>query len=84
VRAGLLEGVRGLAAALRSSTIIYLPDSLYPPSGASDRLYEGRGVAEVMTWLQGNVGEAASSIDAIRGADADRWNESGYVVERPR
>jgi hypothetical protein len=82
VRAGLLEGVRQLAGVLRSSTIVYLPDSAFPPSVASDRLYEGGGMAEVVDWLQANVGSAASSIDAIRGADEDHWDESGYVVER--
>jgi len=82
VRAGLLEAVRQLARVLRSSTIVYLPDSAFPPSVASDRLYEGGGVAEVVDWLQTNVGPAASSIDAIRGADEDHWDESGYVIER--
>ena len=82
VRAGLLDGVRHLASILRSSTIIYLPDSAYPPSEASDRLHDGDGVAEVIRWLETNVGAAASSIDAIRGADEDHWDESGYVIER--
>lgn len=76
VRAGLLDGVRGMASVLRSSTIIYLPDSAYPPSVASDRLYEGGGVAEVVDWLRTNVGEAAPSIDA------PREDKSVYVIER--
>ena len=82
VRAGLLVGVRSLASILRSSTIVYLPDSAYPPSAASDRLHEGAGVAEVVSWLQANVGAAALSPDAIRGADEDHWDESGYIIER--
>lgn len=82
VRAGLFDGVRSLAGILRSSTIIYLPDSAYPPSVASDRLHEGSGVAEVINWLRTNVGEPAPSIDAIRGPDAEHWDESGYVIER--
>jgi hypothetical protein len=82
VRTGLLEGVRGLAGTLESSTVIYLPDSAYPPSAASDRLYEGAGVAEVVSWLEANVGPAAPSLDAIRGAGEDHWDESGYVIER--
>jgi hypothetical protein len=82
VRAGLLDGVRNLARILRSTTIIYLPDSTYPPSEASDRLHDGGGVAEVVGWLDTNVGPAAPSIDAIRGADEDHWDESGYVIER--
>jgi len=82
VRAGLLDGVRSLARILRSSTIIYLPDSAFPPSVASDRLHEGSGVAEVITWLQTHVGGPALSIDAICGPDDDHPDESGYVVER--
>jgi hypothetical protein len=82
VRAGLLEGIQGLAKVLRSSTIVYLPDSAYPPSLASDLVYEGRGVADVVTWLETNVGAPAPSIDGICGADEENWNESGYVVER--
>jgi hypothetical protein len=82
VRAGLLDGVRSLAVILRSSTIVYLPDSAYPSSAAADRLYDGGGVAEVLSWLQTNIGQAASSIDALRGADADHWDESAYVIER--
>jgi hypothetical protein len=82
VRAGLLAGVRQLAGLLGSSTIVYLPDSAYPPSVASDRLHEGGEIAEVINWLQTKVGAPASSIDAIRGADEDEWDESGYVIER--
>ena len=81
VRAGLLDGVRSLAGVLRSSTIIYLPDSTFPPSAASDRLHEGSGVTEVIAWLQTNVGEPALSIDAICGPDEDHPNESGYAIE---
>jgi hypothetical protein len=82
VRAGLLDGVRMPDGVLRSSTIIYLPDSAYPPSIAFDRLYDGCGVPEVIRWLETNIGALASSIDAIRGSDQDRWDESGYVIER--
>jgi hypothetical protein len=82
VRAGLLDGVRGLARILRSSTIIYLPDSALPPSVASDQLLEGNGVAEVIGWLQNNVGGPAPSIDAICGPDEDHPDEAGYLVER--
>ena len=84
VRAGLLEGIRSLASILLSSTIVYLPDSAFPPSVASDRVYEGRTVVEVVSWLETNVGKPAPSIDALRGPDGDGVDESGYVIERGR
>jgi hypothetical protein len=82
VRMGLLDGVRSLASILRSSTIVYLPDSSFPPSVAADQLHEGGGVDEIIGWLEANVGEAASSIDALRGANENHWEKFGYVIER--
>jgi len=55
VRAGLLEAVRQLARVLRSSTIVYLPDSAFPPSVASDRLYEG------VEWRRSSTGSRRTS-----------------------
>jgi hypothetical protein len=78
---GLLAGVRSTAAVLRATTIIYLPDSAFAPSAASDLLYDGAGIVDVVTWLERHVGPAMP-IAEERCEVEEEWWEHAYFLER--
>jgi hypothetical protein len=79
VRQTLLEGAALLAHALRSTTIIYLPDSGLASAQGSDLVFEGATAAEIVEWLGTNIGPAAPNIDALGSGSRD-LNEHGYFV----
>jgi hypothetical protein len=79
-RLALLDGTHQLANALRATQIIYLPDNAFPPSEASDLLWEGRPVADVVAWLSANIGAPARALDEMRRGD-DGVDDRSYFAE---
>ncbi|HTN86150.1 MAG TPA: hypothetical protein VL242_20760 [Sorangium sp.] len=80
VRDGLREASRALATVLRSTTILYAPDSFHPTAGGSDLLFDGASFGDVLRWFAERIGPSVSSPDALAGAD-EETNEMGYLIE---
>ena len=62
-----------------SRLIIYLPDSGFPPAQASDFLYDGARLVEIVRWLESHVGPPMESGKLF---DEAAFAESVYLVER--
>lgn len=80
VRQGLLEASTLMAQALRSTTIIYLPDSGLTSAQGSDLVFDGATPPEILAWLGEHVGSPQPSFDAL-GHGASELNDCGYYVQ---
>jgi len=82
VRLGMAEACRKIAGAVGAEHIVYLPDSSAPPSAATDRLYEGGTVGEVLSWLYSTVGPPIQDSTALPGPGVDDPYGSAWFYER--
>ncbi|WP_437714267.1 hypothetical protein WMF45_49320 [Sorangium sp. So ce448] len=60
--------------------VIYLPDSGFRPSEASDLLFEDAGAGDVKKWLETNVGPSIADAGSLLDADDDSA-ETAYFIE---
>jgi hypothetical protein len=60
MRVGLELACRNIAATVGAEHIVYIPDSGRPPSLATELLYEGGTVSEMLRWLRSEVGAPVS------------------------
>lgn len=81
VQAGLRAASRLAAAIVRAQHILYLPDSAFPPSAASELLFEGGTVWDAIQWLRSNVGPPLPDPAAFLGQEEDSWDERGWFHE---
>ncbi|XXX73281.1 hypothetical protein WMF30_37100 [Sorangium sp. So ce134] len=81
VRAGLREAACAMATILRSTTIIYAPDSSHPTAGGSDLLFDGGSFGDVLRWFSERIGPPAAGPHELADAD-EGTSEMGYLVER--
>jgi hypothetical protein len=79
----LRRAVGAIAGVLRSSEILYLPDSSFPCSASTDVLYEDGTLADVKDWLCEHCGPPAGSIAAIYTETGGTWEGDGYFLETP-
>ncbi|AUX37855.1 hypothetical protein SOCE836_100910 [Sorangium cellulosum] len=70
-----------MATILRSTTIIYAPDSSHPTSEGSDLLFDGASFGDVLRWFAERIGPPASGPQELAGAE-EETSEMGYLVER--
>lgn len=80
VRQGLRESLRLLSTVVRASMVIYLPDSCFKPSEASDLLFEDAGAGDVKKWLETNVGPPMADAGSLLDVDDDSA-ETAYFIE---
>ncbi|CAN99132.1 hypothetical protein predicted by Glimmer/Critica [Sorangium cellulosum So ce56] len=80
VRQGLRESLRLLSTVVRASMVIYLPDSGFRPSEASDLLFEDAGAGDVKKWLETNVGPSMADVASFLDVDDDSV-ETAYFIE---
>lgn len=81
VREGLREAARAMATILRSTTIIYAPDSSHPASEGVDLLFDGGSFGDVLRLFAERIGPPASGPHELAGAE-EETSEMGYLVER--
>ncbi|MBA2734634.1 MAG: hypothetical protein H0U54_17370 [Acidobacteria bacterium] len=78
-----LRGVcRHIGSALGSNQIIYLPDAFYKPEGALGLVYEGKGIEEMIDWLNTNCGPPAQTIESIYQEDDQGGSGDGYYIDK--
>lgn len=80
VRQGLLDASALMAQALRSTTIIYLPDSGLTSSRGADLVFDGLKPAEILDRLATHIGPPSPSIDAL-GYGPSELTDGGYYVQ---
>ncbi|MBX7219387.1 MAG: hypothetical protein K1Y36_05540 [Blastocatellia bacterium] len=65
-----------------SDLVIYIPDSFYECSSASDLVDEGKSIAEILAWLHGKVGNPARDCSDITPEERfSGWGGNRYFVE---
>jgi hypothetical protein len=82
VQNGLRTAIKMIAKIARSEHILYLPDSSFPPSLASDILYEGGNINDMLTWLKSEVGPPFSDPQVFIKKGTNDWDERGWFMER--
>lgn len=81
VQFALINAVHHFAQIVGSHNVIYLPDSAYECSAASELLYEGKELSDVLLWLRQRCGPPAKTIRDIYCETEDAWEGDGYYVE---
>jgi hypothetical protein len=81
VQAGLQSACRIVASRVGAEHILYLPDNLFPPSGASDVLFTGGTVSDALSWLHSRVRAAVPDPTAFLGREDDDPDELAWFYE---
>lgn len=82
VRCEMRQAMRQIARVFESRTIIYLPDSAFPPSAASDLLYDGVQISEIEHWLKSRVDSPIDNDAALASAIDSEMIENVYFIDR--
>ncbi len=82
VQDGLQSAARRIGQIVRATHLLYLPDSAFPPSVASDVLFEGKSIEDALAWLRAEVGAPFASPGDVVGNDDADWDERGWFYER--
>jgi len=78
VRSPLRAAVERIGQVVHSQTVIYLPDSTFDCSAATDVLDDGGAFSDVILWLAGNCGPPAGQFGRVPAETVDEWD--GYYV----
>ena len=81
VQSALRNAVHHIAQIVGAKTVIYLPDSNYHCSIASDLLYDDKEINDVLLWLKQQCGPPAETIRDIYSETENTWDGDGYYVE---
>lgn len=82
IQLALRSAVQHIGRVVGGETAIYLPDSYYKPSGASDLLFDDNDISDVVLWLEENCGPPAKTIEDIYSETEEFWNGDGYFIEK--